>query len=72
MCVYANVCVCAQAFSALIADPKYGGTVYSLTPDFGDGARAPLIDWKRIMCRAGKKNPNLITSEKCVGHFDVM
>jgi len=37
-----------EAFKKLIADPAYGGTVYSLTPDFGEG----------------NKNPNLITSEK--------
>jgi len=37
-----------EAFKKLIADPAYGGTVYSLTPDFG----------------GDEKNPNLITSEK--------
>jgi len=37
-----------EAFKKLIADPAYGGTVYSLTPDFGEGV----------------KNPNLITSAK--------
>jgi len=37
-----------EAFKKLIADPAYGGTVYSLTPDFGGDA----------------KNPNLITDEK--------
>jgi len=37
-----------EAFKKLIADPAYGGTVYSLTPDFGND----------------EKNPNLITPEK--------
>jgi len=37
-----------EAFKKLIADPAYGGTVYSLTPDFGGDA----------------KNPNLITEAK--------
>merc|ERR1719471_2073413 len=37
-----------EAFKKLIADPAYGGTVYSLTPDFG----------------GDEKNPNLITKEK--------
>jgi len=37
-----------EAFKKLIADPAYGGTVYSLTPDFGEGV----------------KNPNLITAAK--------
>ena len=36
------------AFAKLIEDPEYGGTVYSLTPDFGNG----------------EANPNLITEEK--------
>jgi len=41
-----------EAFKKLIADPAYGGTVYSLTPDFGgDGSEK-------------EKNPNLITPEK--------
>jgi hypothetical protein len=37
-----------KAFDKLKKDPAYGGTVYSLSPDFGDG----------------EKNPNLITPEK--------
>ena len=37
-----------KAFDKLKKDPAYGGTVYSLSPDFG----------------AGEKNPNLITPEK--------
>jgi len=37
-----------EAFKKLIANEEYGGTVYSLTPDFG----------------AEEKNPNLITAEK--------
>jgi len=37
-----------EAFKKLIADPAYGGTVYSLTPDFG----------------GDEKNPNLITEKK--------
>jgi len=37
-----------EAFKKLIADEKFGGTVYSLTPDFGEGV----------------PNPNLITQEK--------
>jgi len=37
-----------EGFKKLIADPAYGGTVYSLTPDFGDD----------------EKNPNLITEKK--------
>jgi len=37
-----------EAFKKLIADPAYGGTVYSLTPDFG----------------GSEKNPNLITEKK--------
>jgi len=37
-----------KAFAKLIEDPEYGGTVYSLTPDFGNGVA----------------NPNLITEEK--------
>merc|ERR1719168_447784 len=37
-----------QVFDKLVADPRYGGAVYSLTPDFG----------------GEEKNPNLITSEK--------
>jgi len=37
-----------DVFKQLIANPEYGGTVYSLTPDFGEGV----------------KNPNLITQEK--------
>merc|ERR1719229_1516222 len=37
-----------QVFDKLISDPEYGGTVYSLSPDLGDG----------------EKNPNLITQEK--------
>jgi len=37
-----------EAFKKLIADPAYGGTVYSLTPDFG----------------GEEKNPNLITEKK--------
>lgn len=37
-----------QAFKKLIANEEYGGTVYSLTPDFGGET----------------KNPNLITPEK--------
>jgi len=37
-----------DVFKQLIANPDYGGTVYSLTPDFGEGV----------------KNPNLITQEK--------
>ena len=36
-----------KAFAALKADPSYGGTVYSLSPDFG----------------AGEANPNLISPE---------
>jgi protein-arginine kinase len=36
------------AFKALIDNPEYGGQVYSLTPDFGEGVA----------------NPNLITAEK--------
>jgi protein-arginine kinase len=36
------------AFKVLIDDPAYGGQVYSLTPDFGNG----------------ESNPNLITPEK--------
>ena len=37
-----------KAFDSLIANPDYGGQVYSLTPDFGNG----------------EANPNLITPEK--------
>eukprot|EP01068_Selenidium_serpulae_P003726 Selendium_serpulae@DN3262_c0_g1_i1.p1 len=37
-----------QAFRKLIADPTFGGKVFSLTPDFGDN----------------EKNPNLITDEQ--------
>ena len=37
-----------KAFDKLKKDPAYGGAVYSLSPDFGDG----------------EKNPNLITPEK--------
>jgi len=37
-----------EVFKKLIANPEYGGTVYSLTPEFADGA----------------KNPNLITQAK--------
>lgn len=37
-----------KAFDALIANPAYGGQVYSLTPDFGEGVA----------------NPNLISEEK--------
>jgi len=37
-----------EGFKKLIADPAYGGTVYSLTPNFGDD----------------EKNPNLITEKK--------
>jgi len=37
-----------DVFKQLIANPEYGGTVYSLTPDFG----------------GDEKNPNLITSSK--------
>merc|ERR1712167_503003 len=37
-----------KAFDKLKKDPAYGGTVYSLSPDFGDG----------------EKNPNLITPKK--------
>lgn len=37
-----------EAFKKLIANAEYGGTVYSLTPDFG----------------GDEKNPNLITKEK--------
>jgi len=37
-----------EAFKKLIADPAYGGTVYSLTPEFGES----------------EKNPNLITEKK--------
>ncbi len=37
-----------KAFEALVAMPEYGGTVYSLTPDFGEGA----------------VNPNKISDEK--------
>jgi len=37
-----------KAFAALKANPAYGGTVYSLSPDFGNG----------------EANPNLITAEK--------
>ena len=37
-----------KAFDKLKKDPAYGGTVYSLSPDFGEG----------------EKNPNLITPEK--------
>lgn len=37
-----------EAFKKLIANEEYGGTVYSLTPDFG----------------GDEKNPNLITKEK--------
>lgn len=34
-----------KAFEALIAIPEYGGAIYSLTPDFGDGEANPnLID----------------------------
>merc|ERR1712159_894309 len=34
-----------KAFEALIANPDYGGAIYSLTPDFGDGEANPnLID----------------------------
>ncbi len=37
-----------KAFDSLIANPDYGGKVYSLTPDFGEGV----------------ENPNLISAEK--------
>merc|ERR1712072_1122559 len=37
-----------KAFQALIANPEYGGTVYSLSPDFGNG----------------EANPNLISEAK--------
>merc|ERR1712072_1163645 len=37
-----------KAFQALIANPEYGGTVYSLSPDFGNG----------------QANPNLISDAK--------
>ena len=38
---------------ALKADPKYGGTVYSLTPD---------AEWSEIVGEA--RNPNLMSDEK--------
>merc|ERR1719499_788884 len=37
-----------QVFDKLIANPEYGGTVYSLSPDLGDG----------------ETNPNLISKAK--------
>jgi len=41
------------AFASLIANPAYGGQVYSMTPH---------ADWKAVTRQ--KKNPNLITPEK--------
>merc|ERR1719486_1473093 len=42
-----------QAFTALVNNPDYGGTVYSLSPDFGTDSSGNKI-----------ANPNLISEEK--------
>ena len=42
-----------KAFDVLKADPKYGGTVYSMTPD---------ADWKEITGQGA--NPNLMSDAK--------